>query len=43
MSERPEPDLDEVRKALREHDERVELDEPDDPPDEDEDDGNDDE
>ena len=24
MSERPEPDLDEVRKAMREHDERSE-------------------
>jgi hypothetical protein len=28
MSERPEPDLDQVRKAMREHDERAEEEEP---------------
>ena len=27
MNERPEPDLDDVRRALREHDERVQEDE----------------
>jgi hypothetical protein len=43
MNERPEPDLDKVRSAMREHDERVEEDEAEPPQDEDEDDGNDDE
>jgi hypothetical protein len=27
MTERPEPDIDQVRRAMREHDERVEEDE----------------
>jgi hypothetical protein len=32
MSERPEPDLDEVREAMREHDERAAEDEAGEPP-----------
>ncbi len=32
MSERPEPDLDQVREAMREHDERAEEVEPPPPP-----------
>jgi hypothetical protein len=44
MNERPEPDLDEVRRAMREHDERVEEDEQrDDEREESEDGGQDDE
>jgi len=34
MSERPEPDLDQVREAMREHDERAAKDEQPPPPDE---------
>jgi hypothetical protein len=44
MNERPNPDIDEVRRAMREHDERVEQDEErDDEREEDEDGGQDDE
>jgi predicted nucleic acid-binding Zn-ribbon protein len=43
MNERPEPDLDRVRDAMREHDERVEEDEDEDEREEEEDGGQDDE